>query len=348
MADTWELVLHHSYRGTPGVILDESPRRECHGVAVNLDPDAFGEDGAAAGSGSVSFPRSDSRIRVPAKPEVWRRETPIRAEFVCRVDDPVGGMLLGTANFLEIEIHDGELIARVLDFGFVAAYSTAGTGIEVPTGNWVHVAFQYDGVTDLELSVDGSPMHVTRKFAPVTPLDDDFFIGSDFQGNKVFQGAIDDVKVWRLNRNYIGNNFGNRPVDDSIIDCWLSWGRRVLELVREDPACAKELLALMNAAVRALLQAGLLGGDETRSRWLTSMEKYKEHWDAGDLYSVRAVIDDLDYLLKKFDLDAAHIPEVDALLNNECFLKFADILGPPRCDPEFIDIFRITDGQAQS
>lgn len=348
MADTWELVLHHSYRGTPGVIFDESPRRECHGTAEHIDRNAFSEDGAGAGSGSVTFPRSNSRIRVPAKPEIWKRESPIRAEFVCRVDDPTGGMLLGTANFMELAISDGAVVAHVLDFGFVAEYTTADAGVEVPVGSWVNVAFQYDGLTQLELSVDGTAVRFENKFAPVTPLDRDFFIGADFQGNKVFQGAIDDAKVWRLHRNHIGNNFGGRPVDDGVIDCWHEWGRRVYLLVHEDPDCAKELLVFMNAAIHALVQAGMLKDEETRARWLSSKQEYQRHWAAGDLYSVRAVIDDLLQLLKQFDVDPDHIPEIQALLDNKCFKKFADILGPPHCDPEFIDIFRIPNGQVGS
>jgi hypothetical protein len=34
MAELWELILHHSYTGTPGVVFDQSPRRGSHGVAV--------------------------------------------------------------------------------------------------------------------------------------------------------------------------------------------------------------------------------------------------------------------------------------------------------------------------
>jgi hypothetical protein len=348
MADSWELVLHHSYRGTPGVIFDESPRRECHGVAVNMDRSAFSEDGAEAGSGSVSFPQSDSRIRVPAKPDAWKRSTPIRMEFVCRVDDSAGGMLFGSGNFLELAIDQGAVVAHVLDFGFVAEFSTAGSGVEVPTGSWVTVAFEYDGLTELELSVDGAPVHVTQKFAPVTPLNQDFFIGSDFKGGNVFRGSIDDAKIWRLNRNYIGNNFGSRPVDDPVIDCWHEWSRRAWELLHDDPDCAKEVLALMQAAVHSVLQAGLLGGDASRNRWLSSMEEYRQHWAAGDLSSVRGVLNDLDQLLKQLHLDAEHNPAVKALLDNRCFKKIADILGPPHCDPEFIDIFRVDDAQGRS
>jgi hypothetical protein len=313
-----------------------------------MDASAFNFDGAQSGSGSVSFPRSNSRIRVPAKPEVWKRETPIRMEFVCRVDNPDAGILFGSGNFMELEVRQRVLAARVLDYGFVAEYTTESAGIEVPIGNWVTVAFQYDGLTELELSVDGTSTKFTNKFAPVTPLDQPFFIGADWEGNNVFQGAIDDAKVWRLNRNHIGNNFGKRPVDDGVIDCWHNWSRRAWVLIHEDPDCAKELLAFMTAAVHALLQAGLLGPDEARSRWQSSMEEYQRYWEAGDMYGVRGVLDDLDYLLKKFGLDAANIPELDALLNNECFKKFADILGPPHCDPEFIDIFRIPDGLERS
>ncbi len=341
MADTWELVLHHTYRGTPGVILDESPRRECHGRAVNLDHGAFNESGAQPGSGAVFF-RPNSHIQVPANPDVWNRNTPIRMEFVCRVDDPTGGMLFGSRNFLELAIRDGALVAHVLGFGSVVEHSTAGSGVEVPTGSWVTVNFDYDGLTEMEFRVDGRPVHITERFAPVTEIDHEFCIGSDHTGAQVFGGGIDDVKIWRLDRHHVGHNFTDRPSDPGVVDCWLEWGKRARKLLQDDADCAERLPVLIKDAIRSLAQAGLLGGDEARSRWLSSYEKYQKHWSEGDMNSVAGVIDDLDQLLKKLGLDAAQIPEVKALFDDLCFKKFVKILGPPDCDTEFIDLFKVT------
>jgi hypothetical protein len=347
MAATWELLLHHSYRGTPGVILDESPRRECHGIPVHLDDSAFRVDGAEAGSGAVQF-QPNSAVRVPAKPEIWHRDTPIRMEFVCRLDNPTGGMLFGSKNILGLEVRNRAVIAHVLDFGSEAVYSTASAGIEVPTGRWVTVGFDYDGLTELELRVDGRPMHVTRKFAPVTPLEKEFYIGADFLGARVFPGAIDDVKIWRLDRHYIGSNAGARPVKPGVIDCWLEWGKRAREVLSDDPDCAEEVLGLMKSAIRSHQQAALLGGTEARRRAKESGELYRTYWASGDLESVRGALDNLNNSLKDVGLDVANNGDVQNLWESNCFRKLVKILGPPRCDPEFIDIFRVPDGRELS
>ncbi len=39
--EPWELILHHTYSGTPGAIFDHSPGRGAHGVGVGLDPTAL-------------------------------------------------------------------------------------------------------------------------------------------------------------------------------------------------------------------------------------------------------------------------------------------------------------------
>ena len=63
MADPWELILHHTYTGTPGVVCDQSPGRGSHGVAVNLADSDFLVNGISAGSGAVTFhPGSSVRV----------------------------------------------------------------------------------------------------------------------------------------------------------------------------------------------------------------------------------------------------------------------------------------------
>jgi hypothetical protein len=263
-------------------------------------------------------------------------------EFVCQLNDPAGGTLFGSRNFLELAVRDGILVAHVLDFGFVAEYTTADAGVEVPTGNWVTIGFDYDGLTELELRVDGRPVHISKRFAPVTPIDGEFCIGSDHTGAHVFGGGIDDVKIWRLDRHHIGHNFKNRPGDPAVTECWLDWAKRAREVLHDDPECTERVFTLMKTAIRSLAQAGLLGGDEARSRWLSSYVDYQRHWSAGDMNSVAGAIDDLDHLLKDLGIDAGQIPEVRALFDDLCFKKIVDILGPPHCDPEFIDLLRLT------
>ena len=81
MADPWELILFHTYTGTPGVICDQSPGRGSHGVAVNLPDSDFFTDGIAAGSGAVAF-EPNSSIRVAAS-KSWSPLNGLRAEVIC-------------------------------------------------------------------------------------------------------------------------------------------------------------------------------------------------------------------------------------------------------------------------
>ena len=71
MAEAWELVLHHTYAGTPGVIFDHSPSRRSHGQPVNLIDADFLTDGATTGSGAINFHSGTSMIRVPSSAS-WR------------------------------------------------------------------------------------------------------------------------------------------------------------------------------------------------------------------------------------------------------------------------------------
>jgi hypothetical protein len=65
MSEPWELVLHHDYRGMPGVIFDRSPGRGAHGRSQNLNtPGDFLANGATAGSGAVRLRGGDSAVKV--------------------------------------------------------------------------------------------------------------------------------------------------------------------------------------------------------------------------------------------------------------------------------------------
>ena len=69
MAEAWELILHHTYAGTPGVIFDHSPTHRSHGQPVNLaDADRrFGTCGSG-GDGSRRGPADRSPAHLSLVP----------------------------------------------------------------------------------------------------------------------------------------------------------------------------------------------------------------------------------------------------------------------------------------
>ena len=132
MADAWELILHHNYASTPGVIFDDSPRRLSHGVAVGLEDSNFVHDGAQAGSGAINFPTDvlvpEGSINV-AQSDCWVPLKGLRVEIVCRRDrapmvPEAIGHLIESDSFsfqwvLAGKIHPGVIYEPVRDFGHI-------------------------------------------------------------------------------------------------------------------------------------------------------------------------------------------------------------------------------------
>ncbi|HEY9266360.1 MAG TPA: hypothetical protein VIQ11_17320, partial [Mycobacterium sp.] len=96
MLDPWELILHHSYSGSPGVAFDHSPGRASHGRGVDLDPSDFVLDGQSAGSGAV---RSRRRGRIAVTPTAnWGQLSALSIELVFRRERADGsGHLMNAA-----------------------------------------------------------------------------------------------------------------------------------------------------------------------------------------------------------------------------------------------------------
>jgi hypothetical protein len=87
MAETWELICHHTYQGIPGVVVDTSPAGASYGRAIGLNDSDFLVDGAAPGSGSVQFYKNGS-IFVHADTAAWQSIVGIKGEVILRYRGP--------------------------------------------------------------------------------------------------------------------------------------------------------------------------------------------------------------------------------------------------------------------
>jgi len=147
MVDPWELLLHHSYTGAPGVIFDQSPSRRNHGRSINLDASDFSLDGAGSGTGSVRL-RQNSAVRVVPS-ESWDKLTAVRCEFVGKYRN-AGGTLIDAENF-RFSVHHG-----VPSYSYNAAYGGSGEGVgpvgspgtapAIPADSWVTVGLIYGAI----------------------------------------------------------------------------------------------------------------------------------------------------------------------------------------------------------
>jgi hypothetical protein len=346
MAAQWELILHHTYTGTPGVVFDLSPGRGSHGTAINLPDSDFLSDGASPGSGSVDF-QSGGRISVrPTKG--WDRLGAVRGEVVCAFEsrDVISTVLDGGSFYLYLRSgHLGcrfsSAPAQTIDVNthndpVDPTYSSA----DFPVGRWVNLRFFHDGLSTAEVSLDGRP--VARVTEPLWPVNKSTAVTiGDFNnptpGDPTgMVGRIDTVRIWRLNPDRVDQEFVERPIDDDVKACWAQWSREMGEALRSDPYCAKRLRDLLARALQSLSHDALNGGDDIRAKVVTAAEKYRQLWRSGELTDIVAVIADLVSYLQLAGLDPGQNPDVVALLDDACIGSLLETAPRPDCDPDFM------------
>jgi hypothetical protein len=73
------------------------------------------------------------------------------------------------------------------------------SGAAVPTNEWVHVAFTWDGATDTLKLYVGGVERASRALSGVNVADYNtaLLIGDRADGQRSFKGKIDEVKIWR-------------------------------------------------------------------------------------------------------------------------------------------------------
>lgn len=336
MADPWELILHHTYAGTPGVIFDQSPGRGSHGVTVDIADTDFLTDGISPGSGAVKF-GTGSRIRVRATRN-WSQLSGLRGEIVCLLDEPAGiNALLDTDTF-RFYVRTGHLGAWFSAYPHQYAqidHHSDGfdQGFTVPAGQWMTLGFLHDGVSTMELHYNGATIaRITKPLWPVNPTNS-VTIGTA-------SGRIDDVKVWRINPHRVGDEFTDRPVDPDVSRCWAEWARATGEMLAANRDCAERVRDLLMRAVQSMIRDGLTHGSETRERWEQASLRYRQHWRAGELGDIAPVIADLLAWLRLAGLDPAEDPDVAALLNDPCLTTILQHAPPLDCDPDFVGLLR--------
>jgi hypothetical protein len=336
MTAAWELVLHHTYTGTPRVIFDDSPRRQCHGVAINLADGDFLADGATRGSGAVRF-HPTSMVRVPAT-QVLNEASSVRVEvtFVC---DAIEGGPLVVGDSFGFGIENGHISAGWSDVaGSAGGYTSDSTGPPVPVGQWLTAGYFYDGVLNHGFTRDGSAIHSFRSaLQPLRPPGairiGNWDVGQ--QGNptvrKGFAGRIDDVKVWRLNPHYPDAVFQDRPTDTA---CWQQYWRALKDALRTDPECTPQLSDRIARALAGVMHASASNSD-IAEQWQIAAQRYREFWQADQLDQIVPVLVDMVGALRQAGLDPTNDADFLALLHDPCLEKVRRQLPSLDCDPKF-------------
>ncbi|WP_161600541.1 LamG-like jellyroll fold domain-containing protein [Mycolicibacterium hodleri] len=342
MSDQWELILHHTYAGTPGVIFDHSPGRGSHGVAVGLSDSNFHTDGAAAGSGAVSFGRG-KRIRVtPTKG--WTTLRGIRGEVICRPNRADSGGRLIHADSFKFHMVGGSVGLDIrTGTGFSRFFGEYPSGV-LPV-QWTKVGFVYDGIATCVITSDGVPLRTSTDVPlhQVSPAAN-VTIGSESEADNPFDGQIDDVKIWRLDPHFINNQFTGRPVPPDVPGCWVSWGRKFRDalddLAKENSECPAHIVKLVNELVTVATAKALTHSESSRLRWLGAARQYQDYWQAGNLESISPILAGLESDSRADGLDLTALPEYQRLINDPCWKRLLETAPLMDCDVQFIDMLR--------
>ena len=341
MADAWELVVHHTYSGPPGVIFDHAPMHQSHGQGVNLADADFTPDGASPGSGVVRLRAGTSMIRVPASPSL-RPLGGIRIEMLCdRELMRNGGTLISGDSF---EFHTGQ--------GFFGGGFTQidGGGSEfgeggseprpLPDDPWLTGGLQYPPAGG-PAEINGRVVARWDQWNGLLASTAGLVIGSDRTGGKGVTGRIDDLKIWRLHPHRIGSVFVERPVEPEVARCWAEWSRRLDEVIRADPHCWQTLTVLLPKALFVVVgQIAALPGIQRDYADLSA--RYHQLWSEGRLGEIPAVLADLIALLRGAGFNPAGVTQLQELLHSGCFASLVEQL-PIDCDAAFTDMFSVSE-----
>ncbi|KUI34708.1 hypothetical protein AU195_09315 [Mycobacterium sp. IS-1496] len=349
MVDAWELILHHTYTGTPGVVFDHSPRRGSHGTAVNLADADFHTDGRTHGSGAVSF-HPDAKVVVPAEAG-WNPLSGVRGEVTCRFDTATGIDVLIDAKSFYFYRRSGELGCWFDESphqytDITTGLNGLGPPVSIPVGQWVRLGFLHDGVSTAELYVDDVPVaRIVRPLwtvKPTTVVAIGDFVTAPPASTSGVSGRIDDVRVWRLDPDRIAREFIGRPMDPATAECWADWFDQLaaaFEALRQaNPDCPKRILDLVGEAIHSGLADALTRTPQSRSTWLQAAADCQQKWTAGDLAGIATTLAGLTTWLQFEGVDLTQIPALQELLNDPCWKQLIALAPPMNCDPAFTDL----------
>jgi hypothetical protein len=347
MIEPWELILHHTYTGTPGVVFDHSPGRGSHGSAVGLEAGDFVVDGHSDGSGAVRFRRNGFVSVSPTRS--WDRLGAFHAELIFRCDDPDHTSRLLDARPLSFF---AEVSGGSVEFGFKTndgapgsflgwqRFSVTFDDVGVDPRKWTTAGVLYDGIGTVQVSLNGETVQTSldiplQPVRPVTAVT----IGNEPGGSLPFLGLIDEVKVWRPNATKIKSDFTDRIVKAGLTDCWAEWGKKFRDALNDlsarDPECAARIFRLLDDALASTAAPVLTHSVVTRQAWAHAVENYRRLWSHGNLAEIRPLLTGLRDALAAEGVDIEQNPAFRALIDDRCFRELMGNTPPLDCDPQF-------------
>jgi hypothetical protein len=349
MAEVWQLICHHTYAGTPGVIPDLSDGGSPGFAADGLADSDFLRDGAFPNSGSIRF-YGAGRVHVP-KGESWNRIGGIMGEARLRWQaSPPGVYTIVYSDSFHFYIRNGVLVGWFA--GDPVSYAEISVHNDqvgpqpyiIPTGKWVTLGFAHNGLDRMELSADGQI--IARKVTPLNRVaaasSAGLSIGSTPAGDPL-NGEIDEVKIWRLNPKRMVEQFWDRPMDDAAVDCYRRFVEELAAALARHPDCLRQVTSTARNTVESMLNEALAKGPETNERLHKLAHEYRRMWTAGQIDSpemAKLLADTLKWL-QLSGIDPTSDARVQNLIGSSCWQMIAREVKPPDCDTQLMALYQM-------
>jgi Concanavalin A-like lectin/glucanases superfamily len=349
MAGPWELICHHTYSGTPGVVYDQSPGHGSHGEALGLGATEFTSDGAQPGSGAVRIRNDFHQVQIPQSP-FWSQLEGLRADVTVRLESQTAGLglhadggwrwLLSSPSCFQFAVIGQRLVASFNHGPGAPTQDRVSTdaAVKVPYDRWVTLGFVHDGLTTIALSIDGVTVARSRPQRAVVPATGGVIVGNTHTPHYPkypVVGSIDEVKIWRLKPDRITEQFFDRPMDDATRRCWEEFLRWLQRWREENPECAAELDRLISALVHDI--ASRIATTVESDRLAEVKDGYGTLWRNSRMGSAEmaGLLRDFAAQLAESGIDPKRDDGHRQLTDSDCYRRLIDEMPSLDCDPEF-------------
>lgn len=288
-----KLVLDHDYK-QPFPAVDTSPFSN-HGVVLNA---SHLPHGAQLNTGALHFTEPSSSVRVPMR-QCWQRIGSIAVEAIVALEPAATrrNIIEGDGSFALFVNADDTIAASVysLTDGSTspawnvvssATHSPDGTKRKVSSKEWSKILFQHDGITRARIFIDGQLAAVRGDYRSGVPsvAGAGVVVGNwTLTSQYAFKGAIDRVRVWKLDEQAMLDAFTDR-LDAKAQD---AWDDIVACLHRSLNADQRVLLGRLfedwEQILRELTRAVHGASPADREAFLELLTRYKAMWRSNQL-----------------------------------------------------------------
>jgi Concanavalin A-like lectin/glucanases superfamily len=335
-----ELICDQSYTWD-GVPADKSPYHN-DGTGINTGG-SF--DGMGPGSGMITFPQPDSRVRIGGGGP-WQSLIALKIDILARLDPHarrVSVMVDGHGSF-RFGVMEGALEAQFTNASGSNNYVRSADQFApdhmyhpVPANKWVWLSLHHDGFAKMRLFIEGELVGeaiVDGGIPPVDALGVSIGNAADVDGYR-FPGEIDELRIWRHDPKGMKREFLGRPYTRKTARCWQRLFEAVNAWMESNPeqsrALTDQLTAVRDTFVRSLLL--LPDGDQAKLR--AAILAINKLWFEGEIDGPAMEMAFCDWiaLLGSFGIEPVDDPSFDAL---KAALAKVDVDGSAllKCDPK--------------